>query len=104
MDRKRFVDSTDLVKFVCREFWTDIYGKQMDHLQRNTLMEVCCFVRLFVLLNINCVQGQYVLKDLRFRGLRRADGMRKEDVELQLAFACGVFRHCCHSLEFSHAW
>eukprot|EP00700_Malawimonas_jakobiformis_P002762 EC724900.1.p1 GENE.EC724900.1~~EC724900.1.p1 ORF type:complete len:160 (+),score=16.23 EC724900.1:63-542(+) len=74
-DKKRILNQTELIKYVCREFWTEVYSKQMDQLRRNLQQE-----------------GNYVLTDLRFRGLRRFESMHKEDIELHLAFACGMLR------------
>lgn len=41
-------DPIDLIKFVCSDFWTNVFGKRVDKLQTNS-------------------QGLYVLHDLAFR-------------------------------------
>jgi|EP00979_Chaetoceros_neogracilis_P006114 hypothetical protein len=66
----------EAVKFICKEFWTETFQKQMDKLQTNH-------------------RGVFVLKDLQFKWLKRLPG----DVELArimaikiLAFPCGLIR------------
>lgn len=44
----RFKDELDIIKFVCKEFWSTIFGKQADTLRTNN-------------------QGTYVLIDNQFR-------------------------------------
>jgi len=44
----RFKDELDIIKFICKEFWTAIFGKQADTLRTNH-------------------QGIYVLIDNQFR-------------------------------------
>lgn len=34
-DRPRFVDTLEIIKFICKDFWFEIYGKQIDKLQTN---------------------------------------------------------------------
>ena len=52
-DRPRFHDTLDSVKFVCKEFWAHMFGKQVDKLQSNS-------------------KGVYVLHDRAFRPLQNA--------------------------------
>lgn len=66
----------EAVKFICKEFWTEIFRKQIDKLQTNH-------------------RGVFVLKDMQFTWLKRLPG----DVEIArvmaikiLAFPCGLIR------------
>lgn len=66
----------EAVKFICKEFWTETFQKQIDKLQTNH-------------------RGVFVLKDLQFKWLKRLPG----DIELArimaikiLAFPCGLIR------------
>ena len=66
----------EAMKFICKEFWTEVFRKQIDKLQTNH-------------------RGVFVLKDLQFRWLQRLPG----DVELArimaikiLAYPCGLVR------------
>ena len=34
-DRKRFKDNLEAVKFICKEFWIELYQKQIDNLRTN---------------------------------------------------------------------
>ncbi|XP_059496906.1 trafficking protein particle complex subunit 6B-like isoform X3 [Stegostoma tigrinum] len=43
-----FKDELDIMKFICKEFWTNLFRKQIDNLRTNH-------------------QGTYVLQDNRFR-------------------------------------
>ncbi|XP_069764649.1 trafficking protein particle complex subunit 6b-like isoform X1 [Narcine bancroftii] len=43
-----FKDELDIMKFICKEFWTNLFHKQIDNLRTNH-------------------QGTYVLQDNRFR-------------------------------------
>ncbi|KAI1286343.1 Trafficking protein particle complex subunit 6B [Halotydeus destructor] len=79
-DWGRFRDDLDTVKFVCKDFWATVTGKQMDNLRTNH-------------------QGVYVLLDSRFRflvplaGGGGVDGGGGGDqVARYLAFGCGLLR------------
>ncbi|XP_074146815.1 trafficking protein particle complex subunit 6B isoform X1 [Sminthopsis crassicaudata] len=47
-DTARFKDELDIMKFICKDFWTTIFKKQIDNLRTNH-------------------QGIYVLQDNKFR-------------------------------------
>jgi len=34
-DRPRFADTLEIIKFVCKDFWVEVYRKQIDKLQTN---------------------------------------------------------------------
>lgn len=50
MDHQRFQDTLEVIKFICKEFWTTLYKKQIDNLKTNH-------------------RGVYVLIDYKFRPL-----------------------------------
>jgi len=52
-DRPRFGEHLDVIKFVCKEFWLEVFGKQVDNLKTNH-------------------RGVFVLHDNCFRWLRNA--------------------------------
>ncbi|XP_014320288.1 PREDICTED: trafficking protein particle complex subunit 6B isoform X3 [Myotis davidii] len=47
-DTARFKDELDIMKFICKDFWTTVFKKQIDNLRTNH-------------------QGIYVLQDNKFR-------------------------------------
>lgn len=51
-DVSRFKDELETIKFICTDFWTSIYKKQVDNLRTNN-------------------QGMYVVQDKSFRFLTR---------------------------------
>ena len=34
-ERVRFIDDLDIIKYICKEYWLDLYKKQADKLQTN---------------------------------------------------------------------
>mmetsp|Transcript_30958 Transcript_30958/g.42908 ORF Transcript_30958/g.42908 Transcript_30958/m.42908 type:complete len:205 (-) Transcript_30958:107-721(-) len=54
LDRARFSDHLEAIKFICRDFWTELFKKQVDNLKTNRLRDV------------------FVLLDLEFRWLASA--------------------------------
>ncbi|KAK9829429.1 hypothetical protein WJX72_005815 [[Myrmecia] bisecta] len=51
-DRPRLGEHLDVIKFICKEFWGDLFKKQVDNLRTNH-------------------RGTFVLKDSNFRGLTK---------------------------------
>ncbi|KAK9833720.1 hypothetical protein WJX74_003673 [Apatococcus lobatus] len=51
-DRPRLVDQLDVMKFICKEFWIELFQKQVDNLRTNH-------------------RGTFVLKDANFRWLSK---------------------------------
>ena len=41
-DRPRFADTLEIIKFICKDFWYEIYGKQIDKLQTNNRVRARC--------------------------------------------------------------
>jgi len=87
VDRARFGDHLEVIKFVCKEFWAELYQKQIDNLKTNH-------------------RGVFVLQDNRFRWLLRlgpeAAGPAKAQVveaaAKHLFFPCGIVRGALSSL------
>ncbi|KAI3841304.1 hypothetical protein MKW98_007785 [Papaver atlanticum] len=52
MERPRFTDHLDAIKFICKDFWSELFKKQIDNLKTNH-------------------RGTFVLQDNRFRWLTR---------------------------------
>ncbi|KAI8909045.1 NO signaling/Golgi transport ligand-binding domain-containing protein [Gorgonomyces haynaldii] len=73
VDRPRFVDTLDVIKFVCKEFWIAVFQKQIDHLKTNH-------------------RGVYVLTDNSFRWLRRCSAENMDHKRFHTALPCGLLR------------
>ncbi|KAG4079974.1 hypothetical protein HA402_006286 [Bradysia odoriphaga] len=71
----RFKDELDTMKFICTDFWTSIYKKQIDNLRTNH-------------------QGIYVLQDNSFRFLNNLSNGSQylEYAPKFVAFTCGLVR------------
>lgn len=71
----RFKDELDTMKFICTDFWSAVYKKQIDNLRTNH-------------------QGVYVLQDTAFRFLvRMSNGNQYMEVAPRyVTFTCGVIR------------
>eukprot|EP00965_Chrysotila_dentata_P131179 4336416-Pleurochrysis_carterae.AAC.2 len=39
-DRARFADTLDIIKFICKDFWYEVYRKQIDKLQTNNRVRI----------------------------------------------------------------
>uniref|UniRef100_A0A1I7U825 Trafficking protein particle complex subunit 6B n=1 Tax=Caenorhabditis tropicalis TaxID=1561998 RepID=A0A1I7U825_9PELO len=71
----KLVTELEIVKFICKDFWSSVFGKQVDNLRTNH-------------------QGVYVVQDGRFTTLRsfpEGDQYVKESGYF-LAFPCGLLR------------
>ncbi|XP_038641943.1 trafficking protein particle complex subunit 6b-like [Scyliorhinus canicula] len=76
-----FKDELDVMKFICKEFWTNLFRKQIDNLRTNH-------------------QGTYVLQDNRFRLLTPVSNGKQylEEAPKFLAFTCGLVRGALSNL------
>ncbi|GAB1297460.1 Trafficking protein particle complex subunit 6B [Apodemus speciosus] len=74
-DTARFKDELDIMKFICKDFWTTVFKKQIDNLRTNH-------------------QGIYVLQDNKFRLLIQLSAGKQylEHASKYLAFTCGLIR------------
>lgn len=76
-DRPRFNDTLDVIKFLCKDLWTLVFGKNIDNLKTNH-------------------RGVYVLTDNLFRPFSRmsteAGGQAIVRAQPFLWFPCGIVR------------
>ncbi|KAG4090003.1 transport protein particle complex subunit [Neocallimastix lanati (nom. inval.)] len=77
-DRSRFTDNLDVIKFVCKDFWSTIFKKQVDNLKTNH-------------------KGTYVLTDNNFKWFSKMSSNNgqedfKNEVLPYLNFPCGIIR------------
>ncbi|CAK9328325.1 unnamed protein product [Citrullus colocynthis] len=94
MERPRFTDHLEAIKFICKDFWSELFKKQIDNLKTNH-------------------RGTFVLQDNRFRWLTRmsvdpqsesqdnfADGENKaaQATSMHLYFPCGIIRGALSNL------
>jgi hypothetical protein len=76
MKRLPFTEPLEAVKFVCKDIWQALFGKQADRLQMS--------------------QRYYVVQDTQFKWLRH----RQDDSHAHLAFPCGILRGLLGALGF----
>lgn len=76
-DTRLGADALDVMKYMCKEVWFGVFGRQIDKLQTNH-------------------RGTFVLKDFQFRWLSRVSCAREDEKDEYTArlllFACGVVR------------
>lgn len=80
-DWPRYKDELDTMKFICKDFWTAVYKKQVDNLRTNHM-------------------GVYVLQDNRFRLLVQLSSGKQylEHAPKYLAISCGIIRGALSNL------
>lgn len=91
MERPRFSDHLEAIKFICKDFWSEVFKKQIDNLKTNH-------------------RGTFVLQDNRFRWLSRmstdpsletgqeGDSKATEAMSMHLYFPCGIIRGALSNL------
>ncbi|KAI4301863.1 hypothetical protein L6164_035101 [Bauhinia variegata] len=99
MERPRFSDHLEAIKFICKDFWSELFKKQIDNLKTNH-------------------RGTFVLQDNKFRWLARMsidpsldNGGSVEDnsattverkgaqaMSMHLYFPCGIIRGALSNL------
>ncbi|KAE8010113.1 hypothetical protein FH972_006506 [Carpinus fangiana] len=99
MERPRFSDHLEAIKFICKDFWSELFKKQIDNLKTNH-------------------RGTFVLQDNRFRWLARmsvdpsseAGDLSQENsagapenkaaqaTSMHLYFPCGIIRGALSNL------
>ncbi|XP_042436187.1 trafficking protein particle complex subunit 6b-like [Zingiber officinale] len=91
MERPRFNDHLEVIKFICKDFWQELFKKQIDNLKTNH-------------------KGTFVLQDNNFRWLTRisidpssdnddgSQGSSSEVTNLLLYFPCGIIRGALSNL------
>ncbi|XP_076832917.1 trafficking protein particle complex subunit 6B, like [Brachyhypopomus gauderio] len=80
-DSPTFKDDLDIMKFLCKEFWSSIFRKQIDNLRTNH-------------------QGTYVLQDNKFSLLTSISSGKQhlEEAPKYLAYSCGLLRGALSTL------
>ncbi|OAA34422.1 Transport protein particle (TRAPP) component [Metarhizium rileyi] len=85
-DRPRFNDTLDVIKFLCKDLWSLVFGKNIDNLKTNH-------------------RGVYVLTDNLFRPFSRmstvAGGQAVVRAQPFLWFPCGIVRGALAALGIS---
>ncbi|XP_062241992.1 trafficking protein particle complex subunit 6B, like [Platichthys flesus] len=74
-DSPSFKDELDIMKFICKDFWTKVFRRQIDNLRTNH-------------------QGTYVLQDNKFALLTQLSNGKQylDHAPKYLAFSCGMVR------------
>ncbi|XP_063793648.1 trafficking protein particle complex subunit 6B-like isoform X1 [Pseudophryne corroboree] len=80
-DSPSFKDDLDIIKIICKDFWTVIFKKQIDNLRTNH-------------------QGTYVLQDNRFLLLTQISCSKQyiEEAPKFLAYTCGLIKGALSNL------
>ncbi|KAL0488800.1 trafficking protein particle complex subunit TRAPPC6B [Acrasis kona] len=82
-DKGRFADNLDTIKFICKDFWSECFKKNVDNLKTNH-------------------KGTYVLHDSKFTYLTRLSLSTPEETanaaKNHVVFSCGIIRGCLSSL------
>ncbi|KAK7258768.1 hypothetical protein RIF29_24353 [Crotalaria pallida] len=99
MERPRFSDHLEAIKFICKDFWSELFKKQIDNLKTNH-------------------RGTFVLQDNKFRWLARmsfdssadngnsvqdnssptAENLAAQAMSMHLYFPCGIIRGALSNL------
>ncbi|KAF2298568.1 hypothetical protein GH714_024140 [Hevea brasiliensis] len=98
MERPRFSDHLEAIKFICKDFWSEVFKKQIDNLKTNH-------------------RGTFVLQDNKFRWLARmsvdpsienvdlsqdtsalAENKATQAMGMHLYFPCGIIRGALSNL------
>ncbi|CAN1838142.1 Trafficking protein particle complex subunit 6B, partial [Linum perenne] len=81
MERPRFNDHLEAIKFICKDFWSELFKKQIDNLKTNH-------------------RGTFVLQDNRFRWLGRMslEDKTAQAMSMYLYFPCGIIRGALSNL------
>ncbi|XP_078517065.1 trafficking protein particle complex subunit 6A isoform X2 [Lissotriton helveticus] len=80
-DTPTFKDELEILKFICKDLWTNIFKKQIDNLRTNH-------------------QGTYVLQDNRFHLLTQLSSSKQylEEAPKFLAYTCGLVKGALSNL------
>ncbi|KAG6520669.1 hypothetical protein ZIOFF_017729 [Zingiber officinale] len=97
VERPRFSDHLEAIKFICKEFWSELFKKQIDNLKTNHRV------------------GTFVLQDNKFRWFTRvlidpssedneaSQGSSSEATSMLLHFPCGIIRGALSNVGISCA-
>nr|XP_043623374.1 trafficking protein particle complex subunit 6B-like [Erigeron canadensis] len=91
MERPRFNDHLEAIKFICKEFWSELFKKQIDNLKTNH-------------------KGTFVLQDNKFRWLSHmsvdspvdistvSENKTAQATSMHLKFPCGIIKGALSTL------
>eukprot|EP00761_Pharyngomonas_kirbyi_P002489 gb/GECH01002493.1/.p1 GENE.gb/GECH01002493.1/~~gb/GECH01002493.1/.p1 ORF type:complete len:172 (+),score=29.61 gb/GECH01002493.1/:1-516(+) len=81
LDRTRLGKTVDIIKFICKEFWTELFQRQVNNLRTNH-------------------RGIYMLLDNEFQWLQynSAPNMTSSQLEKYVMFPSGIIRGALSSL------
>jgi len=93
VERPRFSDHLEAIKFICKDFWSEVFKKQIDNLKTNH-------------------RGTFVLQDNKFRWVGRmspdptaeneggdpAESKAAQAMSMHLYFPCGIIRGALSNL------
>lgn len=125
IERPRFNDHLEAIKFICKDFWFELFKKQIDNLKTNhrvsfwplSLQLEVIVKDLYSSLFIYLLQGTFVLQDNKFRWLSRvsvdpsveisgaaqepsvmSENKSAQATGLHLYFPCGIIRGALSTL------
>lgn len=103
-DRPRSADTLEIIKFICKDFWVEVYRKQVDKLQTNNrvraiqVQPLCIGKRCLTFCYTRLTQGVYMLQDNAHPVLTRCSpsascqGNAKQMATLHIKFPSGLIR------------
>lgn len=96
----RFGTELDVMKFLCKDFWSAVFRKQVDNLKTNHQVKTPVFSILGQFDKSSFFQGVYVVNDNQFWLLTpyaRDDEWKKEAPKYS-SFSCGLIRGALSNL------
>ncbi|KAK9060360.1 hypothetical protein SSX86_021064 [Deinandra increscens subsp. villosa] len=119
IERPRFSDHLEAIKFICKDFWSELFKKQIDNLKTNhrvsfrpQILQLEVAIQTFWLL-----QGTFVLQDNKFRWLSHmsvdpsvdisgagqepfamSENKSAQATSMHLYFPCGIIRGALSTL------
>ncbi|KAM0012919.1 putative transport protein particle (TRAPP) component [Helianthus debilis subsp. tardiflorus] len=110
MERPRFTDHLEAIKFLCKDFWSELFKKQIDNLKTNHRVSFRPQIEHLVVIVITTylflLQGTFVLQDNKFRWLSRVSAdpsaetssAAPDTTSMLLYFPCGIIRGALSTL------
>ncbi|KAJ0697322.1 putative transport protein particle (TRAPP) component [Helianthus annuus] len=106
MERPRFTDHLEAIKFLCKDFWSELFKKQIDNLKTNHRVsfrpQIEHLVVIVTTTYLFLLQGTFVLQDNKFRWLSRVSAetssAAQDTTSMLLYFPCGIIRGALSTL------
>ncbi|CAA7057523.1 unnamed protein product [Microthlaspi erraticum] len=93
MERPRFSDHLEAIKFICKDFWSEVFKKQIDNLKTNQRQ---------VPMAVSRVASQLSLQLRKKRKIRHVH-VSAQVVSMYMYFPCGIIRGVlCRHFKPSH--